>query len=315
MANPPLPTAKVNKTGTHSIEVRVFKQLEDRFKRVLADLRKYVEEIPVTITTNQKIYLFDLDQDLIEEVGLTVDEIIDEILLEGGDSADWLVDAAGQAYENSTEQAIESMDIITDGEYPRTYNKVRLAPAFRDRLAYLGTRAFEDFKGFAEEQKSQLRRILLDGMARGQNPNRIAADINRNLFGGEKKKGVRKTKGNIVRAKRIARTEITYAHRRAIWDEDKAANDTGFHTKLMHISALIPERTRRTHALRHGKLYTRQEVEEWYSINGNAINCLCTQITVIVDSKGEVINAAFVKKVVKQRQKFLGTHSANCLAA
>ena len=138
-------------------------------------------------------------------------------------------------------------------------------------MIYIGTRSFESMKGLTGDMKGQLGRILLDGMASGENPNRIAARVNKNLFGGKGKKG------NLGRAKTIARTEIANAHRRALWDEDAQANQIGVHTGLMHISALLPERTRRTHAQRHGSIHTRKETEEWYQIDGNSIRCLCTQ--------------------------------------
>ena len=112
-------------------------------------------------------------------------------------------------------------------------------------------------------------------MTGGENPNRIAARINKNLFGDDKKKG------NIAWAKRIARTEITNAHRKAIWDEDRKANEIeGIRTKMMQISALIPGRTRHSHALRHGGVYSRKEVDDWYKENGNAINCFLPETKV-----------------------------------
>lgn len=301
MANPPLPTAKVNKTGTHAIEARVFDQFRNKFKLILSDVRKFIDEIPVNpVTVNQVVYEYLLDADLIDDVDQFINDLIDEILMEGDARSNFLSDASVQSYENSTADAISSLDVVTEGAYPRTYQSIRLTPAFEDRLLYIGTRTFESMKGLTGDMKGQLGRILLDGMANGENPNRIASRINKNLFG-DKKKG---TKGNLARAKKIARTEITNAHRRALWDEDKSANQIGVRTGLMHISALIPDRTRRTHAQRHGGIYTRKETEDWYQLNGNSINCLCTSVTVLVDSKGNPVSKKFEDKVKDQRSKF-----------
>jgi len=75
----------------------------------------------------------------------------------------------------------------------------------------------------------------------------------------------------ISRAKRIARTEIPTALRRARWDEtDEAEAQYGIMTRQMHLSAFSPT-TRRRHALRHAHLYTTEEVRDWYSVDGNAI--------------------------------------------
>lgn len=270
MANPPLPTAKINKTGTHAIEVRVFDQFRSKFKRILSDVRKFIDGVPVNpVTVNQVVYEYLLDENLIDDVDQFINDLIDQILMEGDARTNFLSDASRQAYENSTADAIGSLDIVTEGTYPRTYQNIRLTPAFEDRLLYIGTRTFESMKGLTGDMKGQLGRLLLDGMASGENPNRIAARINKNLFG-DKKKG---TKGNLARAKKIARTEITNAHRKAIRDEDFQANQIGIRTGLMHISALIPDRTRKTHAQRHGGIYTRKETEEWYQKDGNGINC------------------------------------------
>jgi len=303
MPNPPLPTAKVNKTGTHAIEARVFKQLENRFKRVLNGMRTYIDGLQFEVMqVNQNFYQYQLDAALINDIDAYIQDLIDDILLDGNERTHLLSDASIQAYENSTADAIRDMEIITEGSYPRSYDGIRLTTPFEDRLIYIGTRAFEDFKGLTGDMKASLGRILTDGMSNGENPNRIASRINKSLFG-DKKKG---TKGNLARAKRIARTEITGAHRRALWDENFQANQIGVRTGLMHISALIPDRTRKTHAQRHGGIYTRKETEEWYQEGGNAIACLCTQVSVLVDSNGKPTDPNFEDKVKAQRKKFFG---------
>lgn len=65
------------------------------------------------------------------------------------------------------------------------------------------------------------------------------------------------------------------------------ANDLyGLKTLLVHISALSPT-TRHTHAVRHAHLYTNEEVRDWYSKDGNSINCKCSQQSVLVDADGK----------------------------
>ncbi len=112
------------------------------------------------------------------------------------------------------------------------------------------------------------------------------------------------------RANRIARTEITTALRRARWDEhDSASDDLGLNVMLLHLSALSPT-TRQTHALRHGKLYTSEEVRDWYSINGNAINCKCSQVTVLVDEKGVPLNSSVIDIAKKEFTQTWGKRMA-----
>lgn len=295
----PAPTAKVNMTGTHQIEERVFKTIRTRFDVLLSRLRKFIDSRQYSVVqVNQNFYDYQLDDFLLANIDLTLDELFDELLLSGNEQHFMRV-AAELGYEQATADAIQNIDNQLLVDYPRQLQAVIFSAPYRNRLRVISSRSFEDFKGFTDQMKTQLRRIMVDGMANGENPNKIAADINRNLFGGDGKKG------NIARAKTIARTEITSAHRQAIRDEDMESNKVeGIRTKLMHISALLPSRTRRNHAARHGDVFTAKEVSDWYKIDGNAINCLCTQISVLVDASGNPINKAFQSKVDKQRLKY-----------
>lgn len=74
------------------------------------------------------------------------------------------------------------------------------APEAVSKLELLGTRAFEGMKGVTAEMSKNISRVLVDGLARGQNPRQIAKDL-------VKQVGIGKN-----RALRIARTEIIHAH-------------------------------------------------------------------------------------------------------
>jgi hypothetical protein len=39
--------------------------------------------------------------------------------------------------------------------------------------------------------------------------------------------------------------------------------------------------------VRHAHLYTNEEVRDWYSKDGNSINCKCSQQSVLVDADGK----------------------------
>ncbi|EAC0203679.1 phage head morphogenesis protein, partial [Salmonella enterica subsp. enterica serovar Schwarzengrund] len=174
----------------------------------------------------------------------------------------------------------------------------------RRRLILVRARTFEEMKNFSATVKADMARILTDGLGRGQNPLEIAKRI------------TEQTGIESRRANRIARTEITTALRRGRWDEsDEATEQYGILTRQLHLSALSTT-TRQSHALRHGKLYTTEDVREWYSINGNAINCKCTQVSVLVDEAGNplypnVINMAR-KGLEKAKQAGLVPNYSHC---
>jgi hypothetical protein len=79
------------------------------------------------------------------------------------------------------------------------------------------------------------------------------------------------------KAKAIAQTEQVGALRQAQWNEtDWAADRLGLNTGLLWLSALKPT-TRTWHASRHGKVYTTEEVRDFYAEMEPA-NCYCSQI-------------------------------------
>jgi len=72
--------------------------------------------------------------------------------------------------------------------------------------------------------------------------------------------------------------------------------------KLMHLSALSPT-TRRSHAERHGKLYTAEEVIEFWNDPANRVGCKCTVISILVDSKGNPIVEKLVPRAMTTYEK------------
>ena len=63
--------------------------------------------------------------------------------------------------------------------------------------------------------------------------------------------------------------------------------------------------TRRSHADRHGNLYTRAEVTEFYSKNGNAISCRCSQVPTVVDENGDAFAKKIFEKMAKQEERWM----------
>jgi len=127
--------------------------------------------------------------------------------------------------------------------------------------------------------------VLSTGIENGQNPIEVARTI-RDRFDVSRS-----------RAERIARTEITGALRRARWDEAEDARiSIGIRTLEMHLSALSPT-TRASHAARHSRLFTVQEVREWYTQDGNSINCYLPNTKVsgrfVAGSKAHYSGTAF----------------------
>ncbi|MFG6441115.1 phage minor head protein [Roseateles sp. LKC17W] len=105
------------------------------------------------------------------------------------------------------------------------------------------------------------------------------------------------------KARAFAQTDITDSLRQARWAEDDAATEQfGLDLRELHTSALLPT-TRPTHAARHGKVYTTQEMRDWYAKDGNRMNCHCSSTTCLIDSDGKPILTDGLKKKMAREVK------------
>lgn len=146
---------------------------------------------------------------------------------------------------------------------------------------------YSDWKGISDAARADLANIIADAVGRGVNPRETMRVISKRLD------------VSMSKAKTIAQTEQVGALREAQWNETTwVQGRLGLRTKLLHLSALKPT-TRARHASRHGKLYTVEEVREWYSKDGNRFNCYCSQIPAVVDEKDNVVNIGLAKRLKK----------------
>jgi len=105
-------------------------------------------------------------------------------------------------------------------------------------------------------------------------------------------------------ADRIARTEVNKAYNDSKIDFTNIASEkTGLRAGVIHVSALIPT-TRTTHAARHGNAYTTAQQQQWWNQGANRINCLCSTISVLIDSKGNLVDTQQQKQIQEEKSFF-----------
>ena len=284
-----LPSNKQDPTGIDSLERKAMKDFARRMKKVGKAYIAALERFPSSLAVNAS-YEYQIDPLILTMTLNDASVLTDSVLLEGDQSHNWFtetyVDAAvvrgtAQAFAKLSQQ---SATYLADRQ---SLQSLLLSEPYQRRMSLVYAREFEEMKGLSAETKRNMARVLTDGMGRGLHPSVVARNL-RTQVGIESR-----------RAGTIARTELTTALRRARWDEaDEAKKDLGLNIRLMHFSALSPT-TRQTHAFRHAHIYTVEEVRAWYATGANAINCKCSQIEVLVDSKGQPVNS----KVVEQAQK------------
>ncbi|UUQ71175.1 phage minor head protein [Enterobacter hormaechei subsp. xiangfangensis] len=259
---PILPRNYQDPTGADALERRVMKDFARRMNKIGKAYKSALDKIPSSLAVNAR-YEYQLNPTLLSIILNDASYLVDQVLLEGGDYDLWFYEYIDLASEKGTGQSFYNLSqqspVYAAGR--ESLASILASDPYQQRMALVHARVFEEMKGLTADVKRDMARVLTDGVGRGLNP----LDIARNLTD---QTGIEKRRAN-----RIARTEVTTALRRAKWDEDQEANDLyGLKTLLVHISALSPT-TRHTHAVRHAHLYTNEEVRDWYSKDGNSINC------------------------------------------
>ncbi|MBX2848905.1 MAG: phage head morphogenesis protein [Acidiferrobacterales bacterium] len=240
---------------------------------------------------------------LLGQMPSEIGRIIEEQLLENG-NYDWYMYEAVQA-SSDTGAAAEIVNLqaqTSTVEYPVTVPSAIIAPAHQARVELARSRVFEEMQSLSSEMKTNLSRVLADGMTNGDSPRVIARKIYNTI--GLPEWNDKSDKASYARALRIARTEINESHRRAKKGERQEARQKyDLQLGVMHLSAL-KSNTRRWHAQRHGWTGTEQEEERWFSRDGNTVNCQCSTVAVVLDSNGNVRSENFLKQVDMQKTKY-----------
>lgn len=295
MAQPIVPSNRADPTGQDRRERGAINEFSRRMRQIGKIYRQALDRIPFEeITVNAVAYEFRIDPAILSQLFDETGRLVDAILLEGGENQLWFsLDYIVPAYRQGSAQTHANLSAQS-----RAYAATRptltdlfMTPAYQRRIGLLMAREFEEMRGLAGDVKKNMGFQLSQGMATGISPRQIARNLATQL-------GIEDR-----RAYRIARTEVNNALRQARLDESQQATvELGIQTKQMHLSALSPT-TRATHRRRHGLLYSVQEQKEWWTVDGNAINCKCSTTEVLVDDAGEPLSPALVERVRRQVQK------------
>lgn len=291
---PPLvPRSKADPAGTDDLERRAIRDFHTRMRRCGQIYVDALERVPAEQVVTNARYTFRLSGQMLNTILADASFLVDQVLLQGGEEDLWFfrgyVEVASnrglaQQFANLANQS----DIYRAGR-ESVQTMLRSAP-YQKRMALLKARQFEEMKGLGAQVKSDMARLLTDGMARGQNPRTVAKTLTEQI------------KIEDYRAERIARTEINTALRRARMDEaDDARTALQLDTKELHISALSPT-TRLKHAQRHGTLHTTEQQRVWWSEDANSINCKCSTVSVMVNSQGQPLVPAIVDRAQQTKR-------------
>lgn len=81
-------------------------------------------------------------------------------------------------------------------------------------------------------------------------------------------------------------------------------DDSEWQMQVLWWSVLSPQ-SRHTHVERHGRIFTSDEVREFYDNDNNSVGCLCSQSPILVNiNTGEVLQNSLIKRMQKAREEY-----------
>jgi len=252
------------------------------------------EEGPATLyQVNAGTYIYDMTAAQLADLLQRVQFILDDALLDGGSQNLWALEYVAAEYERGTNQAFTNLSVQSPiYEQQTTLQQLLSTPAYQNQIAAAYVSTYSEWKGISDAVRADLANVISDAIGRGINPRETAQIISRRLD------------VSMAQAKNIAQTEQVGALRKAQWQEtDWARERLGLNTALLWLSAL-KSTTRSWHAARHGRTYTTEEVEAFYAERGNRYHCYCSQIPVILDGEGSLVNLGLAERLESERIKW-----------
>jgi len=255
---------------------------------------------PSLYQVNAGTYIYDMTAAQLADLFQIVQAILDGSLLDGGSQNLWALGYVAAEYERGTLNAFTNLSVQSPAYASQTtLPQLLSSPAYQNHIAAAYVSTYSEWKGISDTARADLANVIADSIGRGVNPQETARVVSKRLD------------VSMAKAKNIAQTEQVGALRLAQWSEtDWAADRLGLNTGLMWLSALKPT-TRSWHASRHGKVYTTEEVRDFYAENGNRYNCYCSQIPVLLNDDGRIFNEGLADKLAKERNQW---YDQNCIA-
>ncbi|MEG9685829.1 phage minor head protein [Klebsiella michiganensis] len=316
VGTPIIPRSKVDPTQSAGPVSRMFQDIEGRYLDIKRRLKVLFDQRltgrqresngeqswlmcnnegaePSLYQVNAGTYIYDMTAAQLADLLQIVQTILDDALLDGGSQNLWALDYVAAEYERGTQQAYTNLSVQSQVYSSQTtLSQLLSSPGYLNQIAAARLTTFSDWKVISDTARGDLTNIITDAVARGVNPRETASVISKRLD------------VSMPKAKTIAQTEQVGALRQAQWNEaDWAADRLGLKTGLLWLSALKPT-TRSWHASRHGKVYTTEQVRDFYSEMKNRANCYCSQIPVLLTDDGQIYNEGLADKLAAERKKW-----------
>lgn len=240
---------------------------------------------------NAGVYIYDMTAAQLADLLENVQRILDDYLLEGHGQDIWALDYIAAEYQRGTLNAFTNLSAQSPLYASQTtLQQLLSSPAYQNQIASAYVSTYSDWKGISDSARTDLANVIAESIGRGVSPRETASIVSKRLD------------VSMSKAKTIAQSEQVGALRQAQRNEVDWAHDRlGLNTAILWLSALKPT-TRAWHRARHGRTYTTQEVEDFYSQSGNSFNCYCANVPCLLDDDGNLYNEGLSQKLAKERE-------------
>lgn len=245
---------------------------------------------PSLYQVNAGTYIYDMTAAQLADLFQIVQAILDGSLLDGGSQNLWALGYVAAEYERGTLNAFTNLSVQSPAYASQTtLPQLLSSPAYQNQIAAAYVSTYSDWKGISDTARADLANVIADSIGRGVNPRETAQIVSKRLD------------VSMAKAKNIAQTEQVGALREAQWNETEWTQERlGLNTAILWISALKPT-TRASHAARHGKTFSPQEVRDFYSRDGNRYHCYCGNIPCLLNDDGSILNEGLAERLKKER--------------
>ena len=289
--NPIVPKSRTNPTGSDRLLSRADKEIKARYKRIGARVLAYFDSIPWLAFNADGAYQFPASR--MDELRQVLAEITYSELVDGQPLTFFFAEYDRDAAQLGLAQSSANLAAIsTTYAASRPLVAAMSSAPYQNRVAMAMQRSYTHFTGLSDAMQADLAQTIAQAIANGDNPRVAKAAIMERL-------GVSES-----RARLYAQSDITMTLRETTMGEgDDAAEALGIEIKYLWVSALLPT-TRKNHASRHGRLYTSDEIKEFYSKNGERYNCHCSCVATLIEDGVPQLTQKLRATMVAEKQQW-----------
>ena len=289
--NPAIPGTPRDRTGSTQLLRKALAAIDVRWMALIKDVLAAFDRIPVyALNDTGPQVAYGITPAILDIVLLEIAAALDRWVQNGKEPKElfWYNPFVEQASALGALQSVANLTNLSVAyAASRSFDQVIRSEPYLTRVALARMKSYEHWAGLRAEGQSRLAGIIGRAVADGLNPKAARTLIVEGL-------GVTRSK-----AAQYAQTDITDTLRQARWAESEAAQvQYGLKIGMLWTSALLPT-TRATHAARNGRVYSTDEVRDFYSRNGNRYNCHCGQTECLLDAGGKPILTDGLKKAME----------------